>query len=493
YFRTQIPEDIRARLDVYIQHARISRDDCARSLRGSLDRLDEKLLIAFVETFLRLADRYWQALTQVDEAMANQLKTSHQMLDINYGNKDMDVYEEQVEWLCSAFNDSRRVTDRAMNLTLLSGDSTRVAAVLDQAYSSFSAVGSRSIDLLANYDMKHVFDVILRQAQSHPSDAAALAHFASCALLLRGDIDSTFKNTNHLNSSGHDAIIKTESSHFHLPFFSRGDSHSSSDHSVPVTEIHNENLKSFKMFASRSASSTHHENESNAQELKRSQKELSLLLTAIASNYETPSTRAKLTPLALVFSQPSICSPAKELRWLLLGVKPRLETSSSLSQHGGALQAVDANVFGSCEEAIRVYKLRIYNLSLNHVHATHKLRPLLQISLGSHVFKSDVAVSNPAADQYNWGNYAVEVNVDSITLNSTLLACELKYKGAVFGSTTVGSVSVPLSGLLVSDIQQESFPLVQKGQNETDDGREMEKSNNTPPSLTLSVELLDRN
>jgi hypothetical protein len=341
-------------------------------------------------------------------------------------------------------------------------------------------------------DMKHVFDVILRQAQSHPSDAAALAQFASCALLLRGDIDSTFKNTNHLNSSGHDAIIKTESSHFHLPFFSHGDSHSSSDHSVPVTEIHNENRKSFKMFASRSASSTHHENESSAQELKRSQKELSLLLTAIASNYETPSTRAKLTPLALVFSQPSICSPAKELRWLLLGVKPRLETSR-LSQHGGALQAVDANVFGSCEEAIRVYKLRIYNLSLNHVHATHKLRPLLQISLGSHVFKSDVAVSNPAADQYNWGNYAVEVNVDSITLNSTLLACELKYKGAVFGSTTVGSVSVPLSGLLVSDIQQESFPLVQKGQNETDDGREMEKSNNTPPSLTLSVELLDRN
>lgn len=127
-FLTQMPEDIRNRLKLYLKDARLQRDVIAESLRSNLRVLNEKLLIAVWETFLRLSEYYWKAVTNQtgwleDKEMVNLSITTtllgSRVQSVTKPVESLDSkvndLQERAEWYCSVINDSSRTIRKVLN------------------------------------------------------------------------------------------------------------------------------------------------------------------------------------------------------------------------------------------------------------------------------------------------------------------------------------------------------------------------------------------
>lgn len=108
-FLTNIPEDVRRKLLIYIEVARLKKAEVSKSVVHLVDSIDGKLLLIFTSAFMKLVDTYWKAMCS-DQWLG---KLNEVLTD-----RVNDQYEEKVEWFCSVANDCYRVSEELIVLEL---------------------------------------------------------------------------------------------------------------------------------------------------------------------------------------------------------------------------------------------------------------------------------------------------------------------------------------------------------------------------------------
>jgi hypothetical protein len=112
-FLSQIPEDIRQKLNIYLEYAHLRREDISKSFQKNVWKLEEKLYISYTNAYLRLAEEYWKAIySQNWLERKSFVEVTMNEAEENY----IEYLTERMEWLCSIANDTRRVTEGTLML-----------------------------------------------------------------------------------------------------------------------------------------------------------------------------------------------------------------------------------------------------------------------------------------------------------------------------------------------------------------------------------------
>lgn len=140
-FMTLIPEDCVEYLMTYLSHARLKKENVARSFQDCIGRLDNKVLLSFISGFMYLSEEYTKALS---------IK--------NWMNSQEEELIEYCEWLCSVSNDADRVRTRKLlspvgiSVAKLAAEDdtlTRIEQMLAHTYEAYKLLTLRILDHLS--------------------------------------------------------------------------------------------------------------------------------------------------------------------------------------------------------------------------------------------------------------------------------------------------------------------------------------------------------
>lgn len=159
--------------------------------------------------------------------------------------------------------------------------------------------------------------------------------------------------------------------------------------------------------------------------------------------------------LNLVFSDPSLGVKPKTINDVLFECQPVENLKRSIfGADGMSAKAGDDSGSDSDDETLSTYDIEIHTLSLSNIElGSTKLKPVLHISISGdrETTKTPVGIFDPVTSQYTWRDFALVLPVTATKVNYNSLIFELHYSRGLMPSKLIGSASVPLTGLHITD------------------------------------------
>jgi hypothetical protein len=119
-FLTRIPEDVKARLEIYLEYARLKESSVSPTFKASVAKLDEKVVLSYMNSLQILVATYSAALMGKDWSDSDpESLAGTSLISPHREEEEARQLDEHLEWLCSVADDCYRIY--ATDINKLSG------------------------------------------------------------------------------------------------------------------------------------------------------------------------------------------------------------------------------------------------------------------------------------------------------------------------------------------------------------------------------------